>query len=148
MGKDGKIPWNIPGELDRFKFLTTGNIVIMGRKTYEEIGRPLPDRFNIVISGKKTFGGEKLFTVKSLDEALKKAEEIRKTFPEKIIYFAGGAKVYEKALPLCQKLYITEINQEVEGDTFFPVFDKSNYIEEIEKISRKNDFTYLTYTKK
>lgn len=140
IGKNGKIPWKIEGEQKRFRELTTGNTVIMGRKTYEEIGKPLPNRKTIVISKTEVFEGENCRTVKSLDEAF----EIAKGD----IFISGGAVLYKEALPLCDKLYITEIDASFEGDAFFPCFDKNNYKKEIiKRVDGKIPYTYLTYTK-
>ncbi len=140
IGKDGKIPWKIEGEQKRFKELTLGNTVIMGRRTYEEIGRPLPGRQTIVISKTANFDGDNCKTVKSLDEALKIAKCD--------IFISGGAALYREALPFCEKLYITEIEASFDGDVFFPVFDERKYKKEVvKKISGEIPYTYLTYTK-
>ena len=96
IGKEGHIPWKIRGEQKRFKDLTTGNIVIMGRRSYEEIGRPLPGRVTIVISSTKTFSAENVYTVHSLHEALAMAGD-------RNIYISGGARLYEEALPFAEK---------------------------------------------
>ena len=140
IGNKGKIPWKIDGEQKRFRDLTLGNTVIMGRRTYEEIGRPLPGRKTIVVSSTANFDGENCIPVKSLAEALKKAEGD--------IFISGGAALYDEALPFCQKLYITEIHGEFEGDVFFPVFDESLYKKEVVKHTDGDiPYTYLTYTK-
>ena len=117
IGNKGCIPWKIKGEQRRFKELTTGNVVIMGRRSYEEIGRPLPNRTTIVVSNTKNFDGENCLTAKSLPEAIRLAGD-------RDIYISGGAKLYEEALPLVEKMYITEIDSEIEGDTYFPPFEK------------------------
>lgn len=141
IGNKGKIPWRIKGEQKRFKELTTGNVVIMGRRSYEEIGRPLPDREMIIISTTKKFEGGNLRTVASLEEALALAKD-------KEVYISGGAQVYEEALLLAEKLYITEIDAEIEGDRFFPEFDESQYQKEIvERVEGEIPYTYVTYTK-
>ena len=105
IGKDEKIPWNIEGEQSRFKELTTNNIVIMGRKTFEEIyqklQKPLPNRINIVISKTKKYDFENCFTFDSLDAAL---DFCKKTFPQKDIFISGGAALYQKALPIVEKM--------------------------------------------
>ncbi|MEE0970158.1 MAG: dihydrofolate reductase [Clostridia bacterium] len=141
IGKDGKIPWNIEGEKERFRRLTEGCTVIMGRKTYEEIGRPLPNRKNIVVSRTKVFSGKDLTTAQTLGDAIRTAKNGD-------IFIAGGEGIYAEALPLCEKLYITEIHAEFDGDTFFPEFDESLYNKEIvSKINGLISYTYLTYTK-
>lgn len=142
IGNKGCIPWKIKGEQKRFKELTTGNVVIMGRRSYEEIGRPLPNRTTIVVSGTKNFDGENCLTAKSLTEAIEFAGE-------KDIYISGGAKLYEEALPLVEKMYITEIEHEIEGDTYFPPFDKDLFVKEVnETYEGEIPYTYVTYTRK
>ena len=142
IGRDGRIPWKIPGEQTRFRALTTGQAVVMGRRTYEEIGRPLPNRMNFVVSSTKTFDGENCRTVVSLAEAMALAGD-------RDIYIAGGAKLYEEALPLADRLYITEIGCAVEGDTFFPPLDETLYDrEEGPSHGGSIPYTYVTYTRK
>ncbi len=142
IGNKGCIPWKIKGEQRRFRELTTGNIVIMGRRSYEEIGKPLPNRTTIVISNTKTFEGENCLTAKSLAEAIKLAGD-------KDVYISGGAKLYEEALPLVEKMYITEIDCEIKGDTFFPKFNKEEFEKELnERVEGEIPYTYVTYTRK
>ncbi len=150
IGKDGKIPWNIDGEQSRFKELTTNNIVIMRRKTFEEIyqklQKPLPNRINIVISKTKKYDFENCFTFNSLDAAL---DFCKKTVPQKDIFISGGGALYQKALPIVEKMYITEIDLEVPGDTFFPKFSKDEFIFEEEIPVKSNvDFVYKTYRRR
>ncbi len=126
IGKKGRIPWQIDGEQKQFKELTTGNIVVMGRRTFEEIGKSLPDRFTIVVSRTKIFKGEKLMTVGSVKEALKLAKEsdLLGKFYNSSIFFAGGSEIYREALPFVDVMYITEVDIEIrDGDTFFPKFN-------------------------
>ncbi|MBQ7956100.1 MAG: dihydrofolate reductase [Lachnospiraceae bacterium] len=142
IGNNGCIPWKIKGEQKRFKELTTENVVIMGRRSYEEIGKPLPNRTTIVISNTKNFNGENCFTAKTLKEAIELAGD-------KDIYISGGAKLYEEALPLVEKMYITEIDCDINGDAFFPPFDKEQFIKEIdERYEGEIPYTYVTYTRK
>lgn len=142
IGRDGKIPWNLEGEQKRFKELTTGNVVIMGRKTYEEIGRPLPGRDTIVLSKTAKYEGEHCKTAGSLKEALQMARG-------RDVYISGGEGVYREALDLADVLYITEIDAEIEGDTFFPEFDLGKYSKEIGgRQDGEIPYTYVTYTKK
>ena len=150
IGKEGRIPWNIEGEQSRFKELTTNNIVIMGRKTFEEIyqklQKPLQNRINIVISKTKKYDFENCFTFDSLDAAL---DFCKKTFPQKDIFISGGAALYQKALPIVEKMYITEIDLEVPGDRFFPKFLEENFICEEEIPVKSNvDFVYKTYRRR
>lgn len=142
IGNKGQIPWKIKGEQRRFKELTTGNVVIMGRRSYEEIGKPLPNRTTIVVSNTKNFDGENCFTAKSLKEAIRLAGN-------RNIYISGGAKLYEEALPLVEKMYITEIDCDIEGDTYFPPFDSEQFVKEInERFEGEIPYTYVTYTRK
>lgn len=142
IGNLGKMPWDIKGELKRFKELTTGNVVIMGRRTYESIGRPLPDRMNIVISNTKEYNEVNVKTAKSLEEAIRMAGN-------KDIYISGGSRIYEEALTMVEKMYITEVDITVDGDTYFPEFDESKFIKEInEKVDGEIPYVYVTYTRK
>ncbi len=143
IGKEGKIPWKIPGEQRQFKELTTGHVVIMGRRSYEEIGHPLPERTNIVVSKTKVFSGENLYTVKSLQEAIERAGQEE-------IFIAGGAEIFQEALPLADKIYMTYVDMEVpDADRFFPDFPEEEYNrEEIEKVGGETSYLRVLYTKK
>lgn len=146
IGNKGIIPWTIPGEQRRFRELTTNQVIVMGRRTYEEIGRPLPNRITIVVSTTQNFDGENCYTVNSLEEAIILAKQ---NFEEKNIYISGGARLYKESLSLIEKMYITEIDLSVEGDTFFPEFDENLFVKEIEdEISEPVSYRYVTYSKK
>lgn len=138
IGKGGRIPWQIEGEQKQFKELTSGNIVIMGRRTYEEIGHPLPDRLTLVVSKSRKFTGQNLMTAGSVKEALKVAGSCdlagldqtgkKIDFSGRDIFIAGGYGIYKEALPYADKMYITEVELEIEGgDSFFPDFDKAAF---------------------
>ena len=130
IGKNGRIPWDLPEDRKRLKELTTGNVVIMGRRTFEEIfakfGRGLPDRETIVVSKNHDFDGEQLCTARSLDEAIAVARE---KFPSKDIFICGGESIYREAISkkLVEKMYITKVDLEIDGDTFFPQFDENEF---------------------
>ena len=142
IGNKGCIPWKIKGEQKRFRELTTGNIVIMGRKSYEEIGRPLPNRTTIVVSNTKRFEDINLLTAKSLREAIELAGD-------RDIFISGGAGIYEEALLFVEKMYVTEIESVIEGDTYFPEFKEQDFIKEInEKVDGEIPYTYVTYIRK
>ena len=118
----------------------------MGRKTFEEIGRPLPNRFTIVLSKTANFEYDNCCTVKSLDEAISLYNE---KFSNKNLYIAGGSSVYAEAIKKKKKMYITEINSVIEGDRFFPEFDTNMYNVTVNgEYSEEMDYRYLTYTKK
>ena len=141
IGNKGQIPWRIKGEQKRFKELTTGNVVIMGRRTYEEIGKPLPNRDTIVVSKTANYQFENCITVGSLKEALEAAGN-------RAVYISGGAGLYKEAIPFVDKMYITEIDAEIEGDTYFPEFDTSLFQREVEEsFDGELPYQYVTYTK-
>ncbi len=146
IGREGKIPWRIKGEQTRFRELTTGNVVVMGRRSYEEIGHPLPNRFNIVVSRTKKFEEENCVTVGSLEEAIRAAGD-------RDIYISGGAGLYREALDLADKLYVTELDAVIEGDTYFPEFDREKFDRQVEKYVATGlddipSYEYVTYTRK
>lgn len=142
IGNNGHIPWKIRGEQQRFKELTIGNIVIMGRKTFEEIGKPLPNRMNIVISKTKVFSGENLYTVDSLQKALNFEGN-------RDVFIAGGTRLYQEALPIVDKLYLTEINKEYDGDAYFPEFNQEDFLKTIDKVFvGEIPYSYVIYTRK
>lgn len=143
IGKNGMIPWRIKGEQKQFKELTTGNVVVMGRKSYEEIGRPLPNRKTIVVSRTKKYEGENLATAASVEEAIAMAGDEK-------VYISGGYGLYKEALPLVDVMYITEVDTVVEdGDVFFPEFNADDFDVEVgETGGEEIKFTRMTYTRK
>lgn len=144
IGDHGRIPWQIPGEQARFKRLTTGHAVIMGRRTYAEIGRPLPRRQTIVLSRDKAFRAPGCRTAASLAEAL----SMGAAFSDRL-FIAGGAAVYAEALPLADMLYLTEINAVYAGDTYFPAFDRTLFTKTLEAhISGDPSYDDYTYRRK
>ncbi len=143
IGNKGLIPWHIKGEQKRFKELTTGRTIIMGRKSFEEIGKPLPNRMTVLISSTKLIKAKNCITAASLKEALKAAEG------EEEIFIAGGGRVYEEAMPYADRIYLTVIELVTEGDTFFPDFDKSIFTEVYkERIEGEIPYTYYTYERR
>ena len=127
IGKDGDIPWHYPEDMKHFKEETTGETVLMGRKTYfslPEDYRPLPDRRNIVLSRSDPELPEEVDKVESLEEAWKKAEE----YGDKV-YIAGGSSVYEQTLEVADRMVLTRIHDEHKGDTFFPVWSDDSWKE-------------------
>ncbi|MDE3057755.1 MAG: dihydrofolate reductase [Bacteroidota bacterium] len=115
IGKGGKLPWHIPEDLKRFRQLTTGHCVVMGRKTYEAIGKPLPNRRNVVVTSRSIPGIE---TYGSLDTAFAALSDVEEVF------VIGGGKIYAQTLGKASKLYLTIVHQNVEGDTFFPPYEE------------------------
>lgn len=117
IGKDNQMPWHLPADLGHFKAITLGKPIIMGRKTYESIGRPLPGRKNIVISRDKSYKLEGCETASSLEEAITLVSEVEE------IMIIGGGNLYSQALPHADKLYLTFIDLDVDGDTQFPKYE-------------------------
>ncbi len=115
IGKDGKLPWHIPEDLKRFKKLTTGHAVIMGRRTFDSIGRPLPDRRNIVLTSRPIPGIE---TYRTIPEALSALTA------ESKVFVIGGAQLYAQFLERADELHLTIVDKSVEGDAFFPPYEE------------------------
>jgi dihydrofolate reductase len=149
IGHDNELPWYLPDELKRFKALTTGHPIIMGRKTYESIGKPLPNRLNIVITRDPSLVIDGCTVVTSFDEAL---EVAKKADPE-IAFVIGGAQIYALALPKAARLYLTHVDTAPEGDILFPEFDESGWEVTEREWHDKDDkhpytFEFRTYERK
>jgi dihydrofolate reductase len=129
IGNKNELPWRLPKDLQYFKRVTLGKPIIMGRKTYESIGRPLPGRVNIVISSNVSLVIAGVSVVSSLKQAIEaaKAACLEQGVDEMMVM--GGAQVYQQALPLVDRLYITEVDAVIEGDAFFPEVDYSCYMQ-------------------
>ena len=131
IGRDNGLPWRLSGDLQRFKALTMNKPLIMGRKTYETIGAPLPGRTNIVLSRKKSFSDHGIKTAEEFVDAIEIAEKIVRNANVTEIMVIGGARVYETALTYATRMYLTEVHEQVIGDTVFPSFDRSKWDEEL-----------------
>lgn len=118
IGAGNKIPWHLPEDFKWFKQMTIGHVIVMGRKTFESIGKPLPNRKTIVLtrSGGAIPGAETVSDLAQIDPD-------NPAIAGREIFICGGAQIYEQALPMCSDLYLTLVNREVEGDTFFPPFE-------------------------
>ncbi len=171
IGAGGKIPWHLPEDFKWFKKLTTGHVVIMGRKTFESIGKPLPNRINIVLTrhpgilqrdfpemfGRARIGRGKNDIKKPIQFRLPKLGEVEITDLRLIkgflklnlasspldFFICGGEKVYKQSLPLCSDLYLTLVKREVEGDAFFPPFEDKFQL--VEELYDNDDFKILHY---
>lgn len=139
IGRDNDLPWNYPEDLRHFRAVTLDHAIILGRKTFESIGKPLPRRRMIVLTHRPEKVPEGIETAGSLEQAIALARE---TDPEPRI--VGGEAVFREALPLATTLHLTEIDREVEGDTWFPVFDESGW-DEVER--RQGDAPELVFRK-
>ncbi|MBI2573338.1 dihydrofolate reductase [Candidatus Woesearchaeota archaeon] len=137
IGRANQLPWSLPEDLRNFKRLTTGNVVIMGRKTYDSIGRSLPNRHNIVVS-RNTDQIPGVIVSKSIEEAIATAKEFGRE-----IFVIGGAQIYQQALPYATKLYLSLVKHDHEGDTYFPPFDLKEWQEE--ERQDYSDFTFVVY---
>lgn len=124
IGKGQALPWKIPEDLKRFRSITQGHPIILGRKTFESIGKVLPDRENIILSRRRDFCVSGAVVLSSLDEALKYC--VGKTDEAFVI---GGAEIYRQALPILDRIYLTLIHQDFEGDAYFPEFPWSDFRE-------------------
>lgn len=140
IGGGNTLLWDIPEDMKHFRDKTRGHTVIMGRKTYESIGNPLPNRKNIVITRDKTYLRHGVDVVNSLNEALRLAnleqgKEFEENQEEVEVFVIGGGEIYKQAMEKANKLYITEIYKDFEGDTLFPTIDK-----DIWKETRREDY--------
>lgn len=128
IGRDNQLPWHLPQDLKYFKAKTLGKPVIMGRKTYESIGRPLPGRPNIVVTRNSAWVANGTHVAANLKEALTLAEQLASNEPElQEAMVIGGAEIYKAALPLADKIYLTRIDVAVEGDALFPALDPEEW---------------------
>ncbi|GIV33425.1 MAG: dihydrofolate reductase [Chitinophagales bacterium] len=148
IGKDNKLPWHLPADMKHFVQLTKGHVVIMGRKTFESLQKPLPDRINLVVTRQHDFHAPGTIICHSLEEALQKAAH----YESKDIFIIGGSEIYRQSLPLADRIYLTRIHHQFEGDTFFPDPDPQQW----QIVSRafhlpdeKNPYpyTFITYAK-
>lgn len=145
IGHGNDLVWDIPEDRKRFKELTLGHVVIMGRRTFESIlsyiHKPLPGRTNIIVTRNPDFKYEGCIVCHSLDEALQKAQEIEYSNPNPEIHIGGGAELYKQVMPLVDKLYLTVVDGTFEGDAFFPDYSMFKKILRTEK-KESNGFTY------
>nr|WP_304219848.1 dihydrofolate reductase [Fredinandcohnia onubensis] len=147
IGKDNDLPWRLPADLAYFKRVTMGHPIIMGRKTYDSIGRPLPGRENIIVTRDTSYEAEGCKVIHSIEEIVKMNEQT-----DQELFVIGGAEIFKEILPHSDRLYITEINEEFKGDTYFPAFDKVEWKVISEEKGIKNeknpyDYTFLVYEK-
>ena len=121
IGRKGKLPWHLPSDLKRFKETTMGHVVVMGRKTFESIGKPLPGRKNIIITSDDSYKHRSCLVAHSLEEAFKLAGDA----PE--VFVIGGAQIYAQAMSLADRLLVTSVLGNVKGDAYFPKIDKRRW---------------------
>ena len=148
IGKDNKLIWHLPEDLKRFKSITTGKVIIMGRKTFESLGRVLPNRKHVILCNDMEMNIENenveiLDSIDKLDKYINSEEEC---------FVRGGATIYKLLMPYVEKLYITKINEEFDGDVYFPEIDEQIWKEVAREKGIKNDenpydYEYITYEK-
>jgi dihydrofolate reductase len=146
LGLNNKLIWHLPEDLKRFKRVTTGHHVIMGRKTFESLGKPLPNRTTIIITRNKNYKANNCIIVNSLDEALENAKQ------DKNPYILGGAEIYKLAMPIANKLDLTIVHHEFQADAFFPEIDTSIWKEKSRENFKademnKYDYSFVSYEK-
>lgn len=128
IGRDGDLPWNIPEDMKFFKETTQGHILIMGRKTFESFGGPLPNRLHVVITRQTDYHPKGAHVFQSIDEAVQFCESQTAKWGDEV-FIAGGGEIYREMLPITDRIYLTEIHREYPGDTKFPEFDTSLFKE-------------------
>lgn len=149
IGKDNDLIWRLPNDLKYFKRITSGHCIIMGRKNYESIGRPLPKRTNIILTRNLDYKQEGCEVVHSIDEAIKLAEKVADIEP----FIIGGGEIYNMALPKVDKVYLTEVHQAFDGDTFWKPLDEKEWVlesSEEQELDEKNtiEHTFKVFKRK
>ena len=146
IGKNNKLPWNIPSDLEFFKNKTNGHPVLMGRKTFESIGSPLPNRKNIIITRNKNYNSkyDDIIIKNNIESAIKEGLKY-----DKDIFIIGGSEIYKQSFPYIDDMWITQIHDKFEGDSYFPIDFKNFKIISKEKNHKnhkdKHDFTFIHY---
>lgn len=144
IGRQGKIPWKIPGEQKLFKKITFGHAVIMGRKTYESIGRPLPGRLNIIVTRNRNYLAAGCSVVHDLPGALNSCPQ-----DEDEAFICGGGQLYHEALPLADRIYLTVIQKEIPGDTYFPEIPPNEFrLKESKTIQGVEPYSFQIYERR
>jgi dihydrofolate reductase len=149
IGRGGQLPWRIPGDLKHFKAVTTGKPMVMGRKTYESVGKPLPGRTSIVLTSDKKWRADGVLVGHTLDEVLKFANEDAKKTGAKEIAIIGGSALFEETLPIATKIELTEVHAKPGGDVLFPKYDRAAFVEtrrEGPMQGEKDEYAYSVVT--
>lgn len=147
LGKNNQLLWHLPDDFKRFKNITSGHYIIMGRKTFESFPKPLPNRTHIVISRQKNYNPEGCIVVNNLEEAIKRVPQ-----PEDA-YVIGGGEIYTQSMSMADKIELTRVHASLEADTFFPEIDLEKWRLTFEELHSKDekhlyDFSFLTYLRK
>ena len=144
IGKDNQMMWHLPREFQYFKDVTSGHCIILGRKNFEAIGRPLPNRTNIIVTRQDDYKAADCVVVNSLDEAVKYAKDHGETEA----FITGGGQIYKEMIDKVQRIYLTEVDYSEEGDVYFPEFDESKFNKEIvrsQEVDEKNKYRWDAY---
>ena len=147
LGKDNDLVWHLPNDFKRFKTLTSGHHIIMGRKTFESFPKPLPNRTHVIITRQKNYKAEGCIIVDSIEKALEICPKNEDT------YIIGGGEIYTLSLPFADKIEITKVHHSFEADAYFPVLNEEEWILVQSDFNKKDekhiyDYTYLTYVRK
>jgi len=147
IGLENRLPWNLPDDLKRFKALTMNHHIVMGRKTYDSIGKPLPGRDTVIVTRNMDYAVPGCVAVNSLDAAL------TVSFSDAEVFFVGGADLYRQVLPIANRIYLTEIRRVFDGDAFFPEFDMRQWSETSREQHRTEgdngfEYHYVIYDRK
>ena len=140
IGRGGRLPWRLSADLRRFKSLTMGHPIIMGRNTFESIGKPLPGRKNIILTTNNNFNAEGVTVVHSIEDALRAIEDPIETF------ICGGAEVYAQFLPIASRMYLTIISSTFDGNVYFPDYDHTQWAVKEATSYNSNDKDLFPYT--
>ncbi len=146
IGKDNKLPWRIRSEWQYFVRMTRHKPVIMGRLTFESLGAPLKDRANIIVTRNAEYARDGIIVATTLDKALDIARKIAAETKQDEVMIGGGAEIYKLALPLCDRLYLTEIHLTPDGDTVFPAFDREDWTETKREFHKAQEGETADYT--
>lgn len=145
IGRDGRLPWHLPEDLKFFKKVTSGHIVIMGRKTYESIGKPLPNRLNVVVTRQEGYQAEGVTVVSSLTNAFGLCEELKEKWGEEV-FIIGGGEIYRQSFDLVSRVYMTQIHKAVEGDVSYPLDQLAGFeVVSEESHSEPEPFSFVTW---
>jgi dihydrofolate reductase len=148
IGRNGQLPWHLPDDLRRFKRLTDGHVLIMGRKTYDSIGRPLPGRFTIVVSRQDLVLPRNVSLVHSLEEAYQLAESLAPHWGEEV-FIIGGGEIYRQSLDKVERIYLTRVHQKSEGDTTYPDPSERDFVvADEESVQGPLPFTVFRYQRR
>lgn len=146
IGKDNGLVWHLPADLRHFKQITMGHPILMGRKTYESIGKPLPGRTSVIVTSQEDYAADGCLVAHSLQEAIEQAKAL-----DENIYIIGGAEIYKKALPLTDTIYLTRLHHVFDGDVYFPELDEKEWEtveQEHHEPDEKNKYSYSFLTLK